>query len=198
MPSVPRCAPARLFPKNSLSDGSHPTVHLACAVLACLMAWLGAAANPMEAMHIVAAKKNITVDSLTIPSQRRYIRYFDRLLKDDKPGALPQRLQRIIINTVPDFIGGGGGGAGGCVVELQVLQNGKLLWANTSVGAEAEEEQEEVADASSSKFSLDDMCMSFDIGIEAQGDVVLKCSHLALQPEPVATHDAPAGGAGST
>ena len=67
------------------------------------MAWLGEARNPMEGMHMVAAKKNITVDSLTIPSQRRYIRYFDRLLKEDKPSSRPQRLQRIIVNTVPNF-----------------------------------------------------------------------------------------------
>lgn len=45
-----------------------------CTVIACLMAWLGAASDPLQAMQVVAQRRGIPISSLTIPSQRRCVR----------------------------------------------------------------------------------------------------------------------------
>ena len=42
-----------------------------CTVIACLMAWLGEAASPVEALQIVAQRRGVPISALTIPSQRR-------------------------------------------------------------------------------------------------------------------------------
>ena len=95
------------------------------------------------------------------------------MLKGDKPSLRAQPLQRIIINTVPAFARAGGApaagagtGAGaavvaGCRPDLQLLQNGKLLWRS-----------------SLRDYVADDGCMTFPIGVDIAGDVVLRCSHV--------------------
>jgi hypothetical protein len=102
-------------------------------------------------------------------SSCRYIRYFDRVLRGDKPDLLPKYCQRIMVNTIPDFsdhdaqpeVGGGG-----CCAELQLLQNGRLLWCSSRQAG------------SPCKFAPSDGCMSFPVDMELTADVVLRCSHV--------------------
>lgn len=54
----------------------------------------------------------------------------------------------------------------GCSVELQLLQNGRLLWCSTrQTGTPV-------------RFLLSDGCMSFPADLELTADVVLRCSHM--------------------
>jgi hypothetical protein len=169
-----------------------------CTVIACLMAWLGAASDPLQALQVVAQRRGIPISSLTIPSQRRYaqhhrlptpfvshifeslthltaslstchsyIRYFDRVLHGDKPSLLAKRLQRIMVNTIPDLCAQSEEGSShGCSVELQLLQNGRLLWCSTR------------QTGTPRHFLLSDGCMSFPADLELTADVVLRCSHI--------------------
>jgi hypothetical protein len=148
-----------------------------CTVLACLMAWLGQSPDPMKAMRTVAQVRNIPIAGLTIPSQRRYIRYFDRVLKGDQPSSSPQTLQRIIVNTVPDFTEGAeADGKRGCRAEMQLLQHGKLLWCSSG-----HDKDTRSRDASKQRLYVpEDGSMSFSVEIEVQADVVLRCSHIAV------------------
>ena len=70
------------------------------ALTACVLAWLGEFTSPLEALDYVSARKNIPVDHLTIPSQRRYVQYFANTLDGVRPSSQPLLLRRIILNTV--------------------------------------------------------------------------------------------------
>ena len=176
-----------------------------CTVLACLMAWLGQSPDPMQAIKHVAHRRNIPIVALSIPSQRRYIRYFDRVLKGELPNGTPLTLQRIIVNTVPNIRGNEGGRenmaprssgepgneeeltGGGCRAELQLLQNGKLLWDSSwaiKAGAAATDDASSPS-PSHTLFLPRDGCMSFVVGISVTADLVLRCSHVTCgAPHP--------------
>lgn len=87
------------------------------------------------------------------------------MLKGDKPSLRAQPLQRVIINTVPAFARAGDAVVAGCRPDLQLLQNGKLLWRS-----------------SLRDYVADDGCMTFPIGVDIAGDVVLRCSHVQDGP----------------
>jgi hypothetical protein len=57
----------------------------------------------MEALQYTANRRGVPVDSLTIPSQRRYIQYFSNVLDGVKPRAEPLLLRRIIMNGTPGY-----------------------------------------------------------------------------------------------
>lgn len=57
----------------------------------------------MEALQYTANRRNVPVESLTIPSQRRYIQYFSNVLDGVKPRAEPLLLRRIIMNGTPGY-----------------------------------------------------------------------------------------------
>jgi len=52
------------------------------AVTACVLTWMGEFSSPSDALEYVAARKCMSVEQLTIPSQRRYVQYFGRFEGD--------------------------------------------------------------------------------------------------------------------
>ncbi|KAE9099157.1 hypothetical protein PF010_g15292 [Phytophthora fragariae] len=72
-------------------------------VIACYLAWVGQFPNAMESLEYVAEQRNTSVEKLTIPSQRRYIQYFNNVMEGVKPRSSPLLLRRVIINTIPVF-----------------------------------------------------------------------------------------------
>ncbi|EGZ20875.1 hypothetical protein PHYSODRAFT_313345 [Phytophthora sojae] len=72
-------------------------------VIACYLAWVGQFPNAMESLEYVAEQRNTSVEKLTIPSQRRYIQYFNNVMDGVKPRSSPLLLRRVIINTIPVF-----------------------------------------------------------------------------------------------
>ncbi|UIZ27742.1 hypothetical protein KXD40_005694 [Peronospora effusa] len=72
-------------------------------VIACYLAWVGQFSNAMESLEYVAEQRQTSVEKLTIPSQRRYIQYFNNVMEGVKPRSSPLLLRRIIINTIPVF-----------------------------------------------------------------------------------------------
>ncbi|TDH72467.1 hypothetical protein CCR75_006099 [Bremia lactucae] len=72
-------------------------------VIACYLAWVGLFPNAMESLEFVAEKRQTSVEKLTIPSQRRYIQYFNHVMDGVKPRSSPLLLRRVIINTIPVF-----------------------------------------------------------------------------------------------
>ena len=50
-------------------------------------AWLGVEPDPEQALQFVARRRGLTVGSLAIPSQMRYLAYFKMLLSGEKPGV---------------------------------------------------------------------------------------------------------------
>lgn len=74
----------------------------------------------------------MSVDYLTIPSQRRYVQYFTSMLTGNKPLPAAVRMVRIILNTIPDFSENGRNG--GCCPYVQIFQNGRLIATATPIG----------------------------------------------------------------
>ena len=50
------------------------------SILACVLAWIGEFPSPLEALQYVADRRSLSIEELTIPSQRRYIQYFSNVL----------------------------------------------------------------------------------------------------------------------
>lgn len=133
---------------------------------------------------------NIASPTALLSDYHSYIRYFDRVLHGDKPSLLSKRLQRIIVNTIPNLCEQGEQvSSHGCSVELQLLQNGRLLWCSTpQTGTPA-------------RFLLSDGCMSFPADLQLTADVVLRCSHMRtasdvdkLSPDAAASMSVSTGG----
>uniref|UniRef100_M4BD47 Phosphatidylinositol-3,4,5-trisphosphate 3-phosphatase n=1 Tax=Hyaloperonospora arabidopsidis (strain Emoy2) TaxID=559515 RepID=M4BD47_HYAAE len=72
-------------------------------VIACYLAWVGHFSNALESLEYVAKQRQTSVEKLTIPSQRRYIQYFNNVMDGVKPRSSPLLLRRVIINTIPVF-----------------------------------------------------------------------------------------------
>ena len=67
------------------------------AAIACYLAWTKGFGSADAAMRHIASKKKVDVSELLIPTQIRYLGYFDRLLSKSYPCAKPVMLERIIV-----------------------------------------------------------------------------------------------------
>ena len=72
-------------------------------VLAAFLCWTGEAGfhDPNSALEYIAKCKRLSVESLTIPSQRRYTNYFTNMLDGVRPSQPPLLLKRIIMSEAP-------------------------------------------------------------------------------------------------
>lgn len=169
-------------------------------VLAAFLCWMAEAGfektNMKSALEYIAQCKKMSVESLTIPSQRRYAQYFTNMLEGIRPSQPPLVLKRIIMSEAPKFALGppirkkdgdksdngkddGSDQVGenkdrmGCAPYLQIFQSGKLLH---TVAATLHFQQQpealpfcQVADGS----------IAFHVEQVIQGDVLIRCRHLA-------------------
>jgi tensin len=71
--------------------------------LAAFLCWTGEAGfhDPNKALEYIAECKKCNVDTLTIPSQRRYVSYFSNMLDGVRPSQPPLLLKRIIMSEAP-------------------------------------------------------------------------------------------------
>lgn len=92
----------------------------------------------MEALQYTATRRQVPVESLTIPSQRRYIQYFSNVLDGVKPRAVPLLLRRIIMNGTPGYcpdptwkdsssLSSEDSPVLGCCPYIQLFKNGRLM-----------------------------------------------------------------------
>lgn len=72
-------------------------------VLAALLCWIGEAGftNVQDALEYIAKCKKLTAEQLTIPSQRRYVKYFANMLDGVRPSQPPILLKRVIMSEAP-------------------------------------------------------------------------------------------------
>lgn len=72
-------------------------------VLAAFLCWMGEAGfgDINEALAYIARCKQLALEDLTIPSQRRYASYFKNMLDGVRPSQPPLLLKRIIMSEAP-------------------------------------------------------------------------------------------------
>lgn len=153
------------------------------ALVACVMTWIGEFSSPMEALQYMADRRKISVENLTIPSQRRYIQYFSNMLDGVKPRSEPLLLRRVIINSIPTFGSDTAGEKGnlGCCPYVQLFKNGKLI---ATAAAQGDSTGSSTSSTANDKMQLrwikaSDGSASFNIDCPVQGDILLRCRHVA-------------------
>lgn len=134
------------------------------ATIAAYLAWSGAFPSAMKAaLKTVTAKKG-TVEDLLIPTQIRYVRYFDKLLSGAFPSANILILKRVIVNSIPNF--NVNGVSPGCRPYLQVFKYGKLIFSSNSSSAKVK------------SYCTDDGSMNFQVNLALEGDILIRLRHI--------------------
>lgn len=118
-------------------------------------------------LEMIAMACGVPVTSLVIPTQRRYLNYVTNLLAGNYPSSAPIVLERVIINTIPDFE------RGGCRPYLQIFKHAKLVF--TSIGREK----------SLRWYAKEDAAMLFPVGLPLEGDIIIRVRHLTARNERV-------------
>jgi hypothetical protein len=77
-------------------------------VVAAVLAWMGYAESPMQALNFVSEARHSTLERMANPSQRRYVQYFSNMMDGVKPKPGSLVLRRVILNGIPDFTNGNG------------------------------------------------------------------------------------------
>lgn len=72
-------------------------------VMSAFLCWMGEAGfvNPNRALEYMAQCKKLDLETLTIPSQRRYVGYFSNMLDGVRPSQPPLLLKRILMSEAP-------------------------------------------------------------------------------------------------
>jgi C2 domain of PTEN tumour-suppressor protein len=162
-------------------------------VLAAFLCWMGEAqfSDIYQALEYIASCKHVSVDDLTIPSQRRYASYFKNMLDGIRPSQPPLMLKRIIMSEAPRFAKGpqrpndptnknnedtetdsDDSHLVGCVPYIQVFKAGKLLHtAPASLHFQQAENELPFCRVS-------DGNISFNVNLVIQGDILVRARHL--------------------
>ena len=119
--------------------------------------------SPLDALLYMSNVKKMHINELTIPSQRRYLRYFSNILEGVKPCTRPVLLKRVLMSKAPN-IGRNETGEDGCAPYLQIFKGGKLVLTTS---------------ASEGKWvSTSDGQIIFPVGVVIQGDILVRCRHV--------------------
>ena len=97
-------------------------------VCACILTWMGSFNSPMEALSVCLERRGLT-EAIILPSQQRYLQYFDNLLQGVRPSAEGMHLSQVTITSVPDM------GDGVCSPFLEVYQQDHLIYASYVKGS---------------------------------------------------------------
>lgn len=143
------------------------------AVAAVLRAWMGESATPLLALDEACEARGGSLDTLTIPSQRRYMGYFASILQGVKPrvSALVMTKVRLVgvpvFGRVPSAADAEAAPVEGCRAYLQVFKGGNML--HSSAGSDAEPAWSAAGEGS---------VIEFDLSLPVQGDLLIRCRHI--------------------
>lgn len=170
------------------------------ALISCVLTWIGEFGSPMEALQYVSDRKSMSLEHLTIPSQRRYVQYFSNMLDGVRPRPEPLLLRRVIMNSIPKF------GkftvvnndkeqiVEGCCPYVQFFKCGKLIATATPPTTEESDPQSlalggsvrgsELTQGGNTKKSVklkwinaEEGSVQFPVDCALQGDILLRFRH---------------------
>lgn len=153
-------------------------------VMAAFLCWVGEAGfdTPTKALNYLAECKKIEIETLTIPSQVRYVNYFANMLDGIRPSQPPLLLRRIIMSEAPklekyssemsDKDSDGDNCRVGCAPYVQIFKGGKLIF--TAAASKSYNQSEDDL-----PFCLStDGSITFPIETVVHGDILIRCRHL--------------------
>ena len=147
---------------------------------ACVMTWMGWFNNPTEALAVSLDRRGLTEDVI-LPSQRRYLQYFDNLLQGIRPSPEAMKLTRVAIEGLPDM------SDGACSPFLEVYRQDHLVYSSYVKGSKNRGSVVPIKDGDGTLF-VPNIVLQVGIkeGIISQGNVFIRVRHLpAYTDRPV-------------
>lgn len=95
---------------------------------ACIMTWMGWFNSPTEALAVSLDRRGLT-EGVMLPSQLRYLQYFDSLLQGIRPSADAMKLTRVTIEGLPDM------NDGACSPFIEVYNQDHLVYSSFVKGS---------------------------------------------------------------
>jgi len=163
----------------------------ASTVLAAFLCWTGEAGfhDPNLSLEYIAKCKRLDIETLTIPSQRRYTNYFTNMLDGVRPSQPPLLLKRIIMSEAPKFGKRPPPAEGspepdkadeiGCSPYLQIFKAGNLVFTTAAAMSYSQNENDLPF------CSPSDGPISFNMETVVQGDILIRCRHLSRKGERI-------------
>ncbi|GFH52596.1 hypothetical protein CTEN210_09072 [Chaetoceros tenuissimus] len=170
-------------------------------VMAAFLCWMGEAGfhHPNRALQYMAQCKKIDLETLTIPSQRRYVGYFTNMLDGVRPSQPPLLLKRIIMSEAPKYEKyqaitkeqadqeeeeyvdpfAEHDGELGCAPYLQIFKAGKLVFT-TAASKSYTQGKEDLPFCFPFEKSI-----TFPVETVVQGDILIRCRHLTRKGKRV-------------
>eukprot|EP00475_Leptophrys_vorax_P034984 TRINITY_DN5720_c0_g1_i1.p1 TRINITY_DN5720_c0_g1~~TRINITY_DN5720_c0_g1_i1.p1 ORF type:complete len:529 (-),score=152.15 TRINITY_DN5720_c0_g1_i1:1727-3127(-) len=135
-------------------------------VLACYLAWAKEFPSAKEAAEHIAQLKQVSLQHLLIPTQLRYLNYFDDLMQSKFPSPKVVKIQRVIVSTVPNFVKEPAENEkGGCRPYLQIFKHATLLYSSAK-------------NDDLRWYRTDDGSFLFPVGIDVEGDILVRVRHM--------------------
>jgi len=131
-------------------------------IVSCFLAWYTSDyPSPHLAFCEVAKNLKLSVDIL-FPSQNRYLEYFSRVINGEKPVSKKLYLERVILDGIPVME------EEGPVVRpyFQIFKGPNMIYSSASQGPVL-------------SYYESDMSISFEVGMEIEGDVLIRCRHIS-------------------
>ena len=130
-------------------------------VCACFLVWVGWCKNTEESLAMCLNRRGLTADVM-LPSQLRYIRYFESIMQGTHPSGSTLRLTRITIPDIPDM------GNGSCSPFIEIYNKNRLVFSSYRKGSKSRGVVTPVSVSDTAVFKLD---------VQIQGDVFIRCRH---------------------
>ncbi|KAJ3307681.1 hypothetical protein HDU76_004444, partial [Blyttiomyces sp. JEL0837] len=138
----------------SLDDSNIAVIHCTNGVgrtgvaISCYLRYADIFEDASEAFDHFIRRRTPDDESWVGVSQRRYVQYFNNvvLLNGSLPNPMGLAIQRVILNTVPDF-----DNAGSCNPGIEIYQSGKLVYSSVLVM----QQYQQAGGAANGRFSDD-------------------------------------------
>lgn len=131
-------------------------------VCTCFLVWAGWFKSTEEALAVCLNRRGLSPDVM-LPSQLRYIRYFDSIMQGIHPTGDSLRLTRITIPMIPDMENGS------CSPFIEVYNKNCLVFSSYRKGSKSRGTVTPVNASDTIVFKLD---------VVVQGNVFIRCRHL--------------------
>ena len=136
-------------------------------ILACYLAWIQEIDTVMEGFTKICRITGVKAEML--PSQIRYMRYVQEIIYHSAPRTRKIRIQKIILDGIPEIE------TEGSAVRpyLQIFKGPDMIFNSIS------------KDSPPVSYFPSDISICFDVNIEIEGDVLIRCRHLGRNNKPL-------------
>lgn len=136
-------------------------------VLACYLAWIQDVNSVVEGFNKICRITGKNVELL--PSQTRYMQYMQEIIHGNVPKMRRIKIQKVILDGIPEIE------QEGSAVRpyLQIFKGTEMVFTTIS------------KDLPPVSYFPSDISICFDVNLEIEGDVLIRCRHLGKDNKPL-------------